>query len=89
MEKINGEDESKKFCSCSCCSGGRSRHCGSKTIIAIVLILLGWICGYLMGTGSRWCPKNKYISCLKGAESPTQCPLTGNTQAPASTTPAN
>ena len=79
MTESQGQEESKKCCSGSKCSSGNSR-CGSKTIMAIVLILLGWICGYLMGSGGCG---GKYLSCFKAAGSALSCPLTGTPQAPA------
>ena len=67
MEKSHNEEESKK-----CCPGG---HCGIKVIAAIVLILLGWICGYLMGSGGGWCLKTQFMCNHKGAGAMVDCPM--------------
>ncbi|OGR89753.1 MAG: hypothetical protein A3A86_04535 [Elusimicrobia bacterium RIFCSPLOWO2_01_FULL_60_11] len=74
MEKGHEGEESKK-----CCPGGR--HCGTKVIAAIVLILLGWIVGYMMGSGGM-CHKNKGMCDHKGGAAMADCPMMGD-KAPA------
>lgn len=75
MEKSQEGEQSKK-----CCPGGG--HCGTKAVAAIVLIMLGWICGYMMGSGGM-CRKNKAM-CDPMGGAKTDCPMmTPSDQAPA------
>ena len=77
MEKTNEGEESKK-----CCPGGG--HCGTKVVAAIVLILMGWIAGYQMGSGGGLCRKSKAMCGPTGAGSMADCPMmTPSDKAPA------
>ena len=71
MEKGH-EEEGKK-----CCHG----YGGGKVVAAIVLILLGWIVGYMMGSGGM-CHKNKGMCDHKGGAAMADCPMMGD-KAPA------
>ncbi|OGR84890.1 MAG: hypothetical protein A2901_00850 [Elusimicrobia bacterium RIFCSPLOWO2_01_FULL_54_10] len=70
-EKSQGGEESKSCCgsNCSCC-GGRRGGC-TKVIGAIVLILLGWMAGFIMANGGLCGKKGMYSH--SGAMS---CPMT-------------
>lgn len=76
MEKSQDGEESKK-----CCPGGG--HCGTKVVAAIVLILLGWICGYMMGSGGGWCRKNKSMRDHTVSAAMMDCPMMKDAKAPA------
>ena len=66
-EKPEGnQEQGKKCCSMSGCG------CGARVIVAIVLILIGWICGYLMGQGG-FCGRKKWM-CRDSMAS--GCPMT-------------
>ena len=73
MEKNHEGEEAKK-----CCHSGR---CGGKTVAAIVLILLGWIVGYLMGSGGGLCRNKGGMYGHEGMG--MSCPMMGDAQAPA------
>lgn len=76
MEKSQEGEQSKK-----CCPGGG--HCGTKVVAAIVLIMLGWICGYLMGSGGGLCRKNKAMCDHTGGTAMTDCPMMKDAKTPA------
>ena len=59
-----GADESKQ------CGRGHGCGCGYKVIGALVLVLLGWICGFLMGSGGL-CRKSGGMC----HSSMTSCPM--------------
>ena len=65
MEKNDDKSCCGPNCRCGCRGGGH------RTVIAIVLILLGWIVGYLMASGGGMCRKNKGM-CEHGGAS---CPM--------------
>ena len=70
-EKIeNAKEEQKKSCHGGHCG------CGIKVIGAIVLILIGWICGYLMGA----CGKGKSMCSYNAMPG---CPMSSASQPPA------
>ena len=60
----NGAEESKHC-------GRHGCGCGYKVIGALVLILLGWVCGFLMGSGGH-CRKSSGMCCSSSAMS---CPM--------------
>jgi hypothetical protein len=71
MEK---NEEAKKSCCSGSCGGC---GCGKKVIGALVLVILGWICGFLMGSGGL-ChkPKGAYpMSAMSCPMSPPAAPM--------------
>ena len=75
QEKTGEPKEESKKCGYGHCG------CGIKVIGAIVLILMGWICGYMMGGRGGFCGKGKGLcahSTMAG------CPMTPSSQDPSS-----
>ena len=64
------KEESKR------CGHGGHCGCGIKVIGAIVLILLGWICGYMMGGRGGLCGKNKGMCDHSSMSAMAGCPMT-------------
>ncbi len=69
-------EEGAKESSEKCCKPAGKCCCWMKVVGAIVLILIGWVCGFMLGSGKGFCGKKSASMCqMGGGAMPMACPM--------------